>query len=219
MANPFSRLLNKLSGTGAAQSPAVRRFVQSMEIDYQKWHDGVSYDIAIIRSATPDDRARIEAILVERGARDWRDVEALAALDSPGARALLKKALGSQDFTVATAVLDYAPNMATPRERSAVLVAALERAEFGKGLAEALRALPKFHPPEIIDALFHGALHKKPSGAHFAAMLMYLHGQAASAFDNSLSPLFVRFSGLNREEPFRELCARINVDPAKYLKR
>jgi hypothetical protein len=220
MANPFAKLMNRLTGAARAalpQSPAVRQFAQSMEIDYQKWHDGVGYDIGVIRSATQDDRAQIEAILVARGVRDWRDAEALAAIGSPRAQALLKSALGSEDFSVAVAVLDYAPNSVSPQARSAVLVSALQRAEFGKGLAEALRAVEKFHPPEVIDALLRGTLHRKPSGAHFAGMLMYLNGQAKTAFDNDLSPFLVRFSGPNREELFRELCAKINVDPNKYL--
>lgn len=55
---------------------------------------------------------------------------------------------------------------------------------------------------------------------HFAAMLMFLHGQAASAFDWDLRPFFLEFNtddGAKRRALFRDLCTRIGVDPQPYL--
>jgi len=77
-----------------------------MQIDYNQWHDGVGYDIDIIHSANAAERAEIEALLARRGAKDWRDVEALAAL---GATEQLRKALASTDYSVALAVLGPSP--------------------------------------------------------------------------------------------------------------
>ena len=57
-----------------------------MVIDYEKWHDGVGYDLDAIREASQDERQAIEILLFNRGTRDWRDVEALAALDTARAR-------------------------------------------------------------------------------------------------------------------------------------
>jgi len=112
-----------------------------MAIDHRKWHDGEGYDIGAIRSAAPEDRAQIEAILVERGVRDWRDVEALAAVGSPRAQAVLRDALRSPDHSIVIAVLDYSGDLIPENERAAALVEALEKAEIGKGLAEAFREL------------------------------------------------------------------------------
>jgi len=121
--------------------PAVQQFRRSMAIDHRKWHDGEGYDIGAIRSAAPEDRAQIEAILVERGVRDWRDVEALAAVGSPRAQAVLRDALRSPDHSIVIAVLDYSGDLIPENERAAALVEALEKAEIGKGLAEAFREL------------------------------------------------------------------------------
>lgn len=201
-----------------SDTPAVGRFRQSMEIDYRKWHDGVGYDIGVIQTAAPADRAQIEAILAARGVRDWRDVEALAALGSPRAQAMLKSALRSGDHSIAIAVLDYSGNLIPESERTAALVAALENGQIGKGLAEALRAAEKFHPPEVVDALLRGILTRKEA-LLFAGTVMYVHGLAKSSYDNDLRPAYIRFAGAEKHQAFRELCGRIGVDPDRYLNR
>lgn len=68
---------------------ALGRFERSMLIDYEKWHDGEGYDLDAIADATAPEREAIEAVLLNRGPKDWRDIEAFAALDSPAARKAL----------------------------------------------------------------------------------------------------------------------------------
>ena len=198
---------------------AVNRFARSMEIDYEKWHDGIGYDLEILRAASPEDRAEIERLLLARGAKDWRDVEALAALGSPAAHAALRKALRSRDHLVRTAVHEYAPELASDAERVASLVHALERADFYEGLTQALRQVEHFHPPEVVQALLRGLRDRSGEVAvHFAAMLSYLHGKADSAFDMAQRPFFLRFATPDpaaRAQAIHELCARIGVAPPR----
>ena len=89
------------------------------------------------------------------------------------------------------------------------------------GLTQALEALPEYHPPEAMKALFRGALRREGEVAvHFAAMLYYLHGKAKVPFDWDHRPFFLKFHapvGPEREALFRELCERIGVDPVPYL--
>ncbi|MGC4073716.1 MAG: hypothetical protein QM760_14645 [Nibricoccus sp.] len=40
-----------------------------MEIDYEKWHDGVGYDLSLIAAATTQQRQRIEQIVLARQAQ------------------------------------------------------------------------------------------------------------------------------------------------------
>jgi hypothetical protein len=192
-----------------------------MEIDYEKWHDGIGYDLDILRAATAEERAQIESILVARGAADWRDVEALAALGTPGARAALAEAIEVGDHRVRLAVMQHAPDMVCDATRVATLVAALEGAEIMGGLSQALDDVAEFHPPPVIDALFRGALARDGGTAvHFAAMLTYLHGRADEPFDWEQRPFFLRFHTEDRREReavFRELCAKIGVDATKWL--
>jgi len=190
-------------------SPAVKRFEASMQIDYNKWHDGVGYDIDIIHSANAAERAEIDALLARRGAKDWRDVEALAAL---GASAQLRRALASSDFSVALAVLEHAPQLVSEAEAVTLLTRALREAEIGEGFAKALRIVERFHPPAIIDAMLRAVL-VSPNPTLIAAMLLYLHGHAKEPFDYDQMPFLSRFHGDQKPAALRELCQRIGVRP------
>jgi hypothetical protein len=206
------------AAAAAATQDAVRRFEESMAMDLDKWRDGSGYDLEILRTSTPDDRSRIEDLLVARGVRDWRDAEALAAVDSARARAVLAEAASSADPNIQTAVARYAPEIAGDHKRIAALITALETAEVYGGLTQALLDVEDFHPPEVIDALFRGVLARDGATAgEFAAMLMYLHGKADAAYDFELRPFFLQFQDGDREALFRDLCERVGVDPSKYL--
>jgi len=200
---------------------AVDRFRESMVGTYERWHDGIGYDLDIFKTATPNELVEIENLLLSRGTSDWRDVEALAALNSPRARVALRKALKSSDHQVRMAVTKHAASLVTDAERTASLVQALAGSEIYGGLTQALLQVEEFHPPEVIEALFCGALSRKGDTAvHFAAMLMFLHGQAKTSFDWELRPFFLRFNTENRVERkavFRELCAKVDVLPEKFL--
>lgn len=199
----------------------VDRFRRSMIVDYEKWHDGVGYDLEILKTATPEERAEIENALISRGVSDWRDVEALAALDSPRARAALGAASKSSDHRLRIAVADHAPDLVSAGERSASLLKALESAEIYGGLTQALLQVESFHPPDVVEALFRGLLARSGEVAVlFAAMLMFVHGKAASAFDWEQRPFFLKFNTDDRAERagvFRDLCVRVGADARLYL--
>jgi len=202
---------------------ALDRFRRSMAIDYEKWHDGIGYDIDIIRNATPEELAEIERFLVDRPVSDWRDVEALAAIDSPHARNVLLKTLRHPDHAIRTAVADYAPHLVSDDERTAALVAALEHAELYEGLSQALDQIESFHPSLVVDALFRGLLKREGENAvHFAAMLTFIYGKADTAFDWDQRPFFLQFhteDHAERRRYFRELCERIGENPDEMLRR
>ncbi len=200
---------------------AVDRFRESMNVTYERWHEGIGYDLTILKTATPEELVEIEELLIPRATDDWRDVEALAALDSPRARVALRKALKSSNHQVRTAVLQHAPALVSEAERTAALVAALEGSDTYGGLTQALLQIESFHPPQIVDALLRGVLNRTDGPpVHFAAMLMFIHGKAKTAFDWDLRPFFLEFrtdGGTKRRELFRELCAKIGVDPEPFL--
>lgn len=220
MANPIDDLLKGIASVFRnlqPESPVVQRFRESMQIDYWKWHDGIGYNIELLKQATPSERRQIEALVMERGARDWRDVEALAALQTPQAVEELRQALHRGAHAIAMAVLAYAPRLVSVKDRTAALVAAIEGAEIGSGLAEALRLIKLFHPPEVIDALFRAVLIRH-NVVLLVAMLMFLCGLAKSDFDYDLRPFYFRFQSEDRAAPFRELCEKAGVDAERYLR-
>ena len=208
------------SSRAVADGPnsCVIRFERSMVIDYEKWHDGIGYDLSILNEASPAERQAIERMLTGRGVCGWREVEALAALRTETADAVLRAAFAGGKAEICNAVLRYAPALASDAQKIAHLVEALRTAKFFDGLTQALDEVAAYHPPAVVAELFCG-LRERPDEAaiHFAAMLLFLHGQASEPFDWNQRPFFLRFAAptlAEREPAFRELCEKIGVDPA-----
>lgn len=199
----------------------LRRFEASMVMDFDKWHDGAGYDLDALRAMAPDEKHSIEVMLLQRGARDWRDIEALACLDTLEARTAIQGAMNSPNPEVRNAVTRCAPELIPDSVRTASLVQGLETANFFGGLTETLDQVAAFHPPLIVDALLRGALWRGGELAvHFSAMLCYIYGEATVPFDLQQRPFFLRFDTENRTEReavFCDLCERIGVDAGRYL--
>jgi len=173
----------------------VARFQESMEMNYDRWHDGTGADLELLKDASPAALVAVENFLAARGVPDWRDVEALAALSSTRARALLRAAFAGGDDPVRLAVLAYAPELVSESERAGFLVRILENGAIEAMLPQALLVIEDFHPPEVIHAMQHGLMSRAGGTAcHLAAMLCFLHGKAAEPFDWSLRPFFLRFN-------------------------
>jgi len=210
--------------TGSSSKPEtpVERFKSSMIIDYEKWHDGIGYDLDALRGASEAELAAVETLLISGGVRDWRDVEALAALSTPRAREALKVAMNSKDHQVRAAVIQYAPELVPDTKRTASIIKTLESADLYSGLSETLDQLEDFHPPEVVEALFRGTLRREGEVAvHLAAMLMFVHGKSKEPFDWEQRPFFLKFHTENRAEReavFRELCEKVGVDVSAYLR-
>jgi len=180
----------------AGGSAAIDRFLRSLEIDYEKWHDGIGFDVDALREATPAERTLAESQLDAR--RDWRDVEALAVLAELGsatAERSLRTALHTGSHEIRLAVVRHAPHLVEEQALAAVLLQALEGATIFDGLVDTLSQVANFHPPAIVDALWRG-LTTRPGdvAVHYAAMLAFLYGKADSTFDWSLRPLFLKFN-------------------------
>ena len=203
-------------------SDPVRRFLASMVLDYEKWHDGIGYDLEALEQMSESELESIERTLIDHQPRDWRDIEALACIDSPEARKAVEAALKSSDMKVRQEAMRHAGDKADPKDREKRLIRSLQNDHLYGGLSEAIDEVPDFHPPGVVDALFRGALHRDGEAAvHFAALLLYLHGKAKEPFDWDHRPFFLRFHTTDRAERravFRELCERIGVDADKYLR-
>lgn len=200
---------------------AANKFLASMNITYEMWHDGIGYDIESLRAAPAGEQAAIEKVLIERRPRDWRDVEALAALDSSTAKAAVVASLKDRDPLVRREAMEHAADAIDPRQREDALVRSLESDVIYSGLGASIDEAVEFHPPAVVDALFRGALRRDGEAAvHFAALLFYLHGKAKEPFDWEHRPFFLKFHAKDRKERealFRELCRIVGVDAKKYL--
>ena len=203
------------------QPSPLQRFEKSMVINYEKWHDGIGYDLEAIEEASEQECVAIEQMLIRHRPRDWRDIEALAKIGTESAREAIKSAIKNSDPEVRIAVTTYAPELVKESDRIQSVTDALEHAEVFSGLSRMLDDVEEFHPPEVKEALIKGLLSREGEVATlFAGMLFYLYGKADEAFDWSQRPFFLRFNTEKREErlqAFKELCIKLNIDPQKYL--
>jgi len=204
-----------------AHNSPMSRFIESMSIDYEKWHDGVGYDLEALKEVNNTEREAIERILVNRNPPDWRDIEALATLNTPRARSALKVAVLSGIHEVNMAVIRYAPELVNDELKTKLIVEALKSASFYYGLRQTLDIVEKYHPKEVVRELFHGLLKREGEVAvHFAAMLFYIYGKAETSFDWEKRAFFLKFNTnklSDRKIIFKELCEKINVDYREYL--
>jgi len=172
----------------------LRRFKRSMVRDQEKWREGIGYDLDALAEASAEERASIETILLHRGTLAWYDIEALAALDTAAARQAVLDALHDPDAEVRVAVSRFAPDLIGAEARSAALVHGIETAEIFGGLTAVLLEVEEFHPPAVMDALMRGVEQREGEVAmHYAAMLLFLHGQASEPFDWDQRPFFLQF--------------------------
>ena len=214
---------NKSDQDNPSSLTPLQRFEASMKIGFEEWHDGIGYNIATIRLASQAELDVIEQILINHSPRDWRDIEALAEINTKCARETIKEAIKDSNPVVRIAVLRFAPDLITESERSHSIVYALQNAEIFNGFSNVLDEVERYHPEEVKEALIKGLLNREGGVAvHFAAMLFYLFGKAKEPFDWKQRPFFLRFNTEDRKERvevFRELCQKLEINSEKYLSR
>jgi hypothetical protein len=199
----------------------LQRFEASMKIGFEEWHDGTGYDTEAIKIASETERDAIEQLLINHRPRDWRDIEALAEINTKRACETIKEAIRDPNPVVRVAVARFAPDLVTEDERRQSIIDALQNSEIFSGLSRVLDEVERYHPEEVKEALIRGLLNRKGDVAVlFAAMLFYLFGKAKRPFDMKQRPFFLRFCTEDRKERaelFREICQKLKINPEKYL--
>jgi hypothetical protein len=196
-------------------SEAWTRFEDSLHLDFDRWHDGIGIDLAALAALEGEERARAETRLL--GAPPtWREVQALARLDTPAARSALRTVLDGGNTETRMAVLRHAPDVLGPGEREAQLVEGLADATIGGGLTGVLDLVEEHHPPGVLDALLARARDRPGDVAvHLAALADFLLGPATEAFDWDHRPFYLRFlaapGSTEREDAWHTLCTRTGV--------
>jgi hypothetical protein len=176
---------------------AKQRFQDSMVIDYAKWREGEGYDLDSMREMSQVELRLLEAQLVEKLKRDgdWRDVAALAAIDSDSARAAVISARKHQ----ITNVRNYAVRLGPVSETD--VIRALETAKAMDGLDAALRLTEQCNTPAVRQAVLGMARSGDSTvRVHMVAMLYFLMGKAEVAFDWEQRPYFLSFGVEDNQE-------------------
>ena len=195
-------------------SPAYRRFLSSMVMDYEKWHDGVGYDLPALADMTADERRKIERKLLSTQNLDWRDLEAMAALDTPDTRAALRRRAEGKNGEPRLAAGRHLAEMGEAVDEAASVARALrESAEDSTDMNRALEMAEEHGTPEVLTALLECARTGKDA-VHCAALLYFHSGLTDDPFDWDHRPFFLRFGEEGeRAAAYQELLERLRAAP------
>lgn len=173
-------------------SEALTRFEKSMAIGYEEWHDGIGYDLTALDELTESEKRFAEKLLIPRATNDWRDLEALDRLGTPGAIRAILDARRARDPDIRLRAHRYGPEP-TAEEWESSILALLKVADLYSGLTQVLDCAVE-HPSSAVQAMLWTRVRDPESGVayHCAAALCCIHGVLDSMYDDRYRPLFLR---------------------------
>lgn len=189
---------------------AQRKFVASMRIDYEKWHDGVGYDLDAFDAMTPDEQREMCRELARKETLDWRDIQVLMRENSDESFDRVRDCLGGADLEQWAWALRYLAE--SDRMGQAVLDRNLAR------LLDALDDLEAITPAMMLveqgvgehtrAALWRGVIERPGVAMSFGARLIHLAGKSDDPYAWEHRPLLFRVrdeQGAAREQAIAEL--------------
>lgn len=201
-------------------SPAYRRFLSSMVIDYEKWHDGIGYDLPALADMTADERRTIERKLLSTQDLDWRDLEAMAALDTPDTRAALRRLAKGANGELRLAAGGHLADLGESVDEAASVARALRESEADStDMNRALEMAEEHATPEVLARLLECARAGKDA-VHCAALLYYHSGLTDDPFDWDHRPFFLRFGeDGDRAAAYQELLELLRTAPKPIVEK
>jgi len=124
-----------------------------MQLSMDDWRDGIGYDVAALAEITPEERSAAVEVLAEhlRDYGDWRDVEALAAIDIPEAREEMRRATQHSNHQVRLRAAEKLEESGEDAGLEDQIIEALRGSAIFYGLTQALE-LAEEHPTDRIKA-------------------------------------------------------------------
>jgi len=183
---------------------AYQLFLDSMVMNFDKWHDGIGYDLEALGQLGSEERDSVEELLTKnlKEVGDWRDVEALAALGTDSALA----AVDGARFHNNSKVRKHAIRVILGRQHAKDMTAE-EKTELEEQVVQAVARgdyeLAEWMPTmrvkkTLLDSIL-SAEYNSEIRVSAVAFLLYLCGQAPEPFDWSQRPFFLLFSNSQRD--------------------
>jgi hypothetical protein len=194
-------------------SPAYRRFIESMHIDFDRWH-GIPYDLDALAELNGEELLEVEQLLIERKNEDWRD--ALIKIGTSKSINALEESTRGPNRVVRLRAAGHLIRAGRVANLDDLVVEGLLNAGFLDGALEA-RALAISYPTPAVKAALLQATLCSRLGAHHAATTLFIFGAADGLNDEAYHAFYQRFQTddrVQRRRAFDELCAIIGVDGA-----
>jgi len=204
----------RIAATAPKHSKAYERFLASVVPIWEQWQENQTYDVSGIAKMTAEERNEVVAFLTGRDAT-WREVDALAVIDTPTARAAVDEASKhhlSIDARLAAAEAMHGqgrlPDMDTFLAKQLRLLY-----QPSNGLQRALR-LAEGHPSETIrQALLWASYNQTECAPECAKLLLALTGAAKEPeVKQMIEKLGLHNSYFDRKAAFDALCRRVKME-------
>ena len=197
-------------------SAAYDAFVKSMEMDYDNWHDGVGYDLDALSKLGPEERNSATSLLIQRleASGDWRELEALARIDTSLSRRAVRRAFLSGPLQTRLYALRELLAAGEKIDPDPLIAEAFAEGDLYGGLSVAIDLAADYRRVGLIPTLLARAMKGTPEARiHAAALAWFLAGKSEEPFDMSERPLFLRFGEdeATRREARDELVRRIGM--------
>lgn len=216
----FKKLFGNKSTPTSTKNEPMDKFLKSMNISYEAWRNGDSYDLNALKALSPAEIQEVEKILISRKDEDFRDIEALAALGTPAAIQALKDCLNSPNLSNRFHAVKCLKDAGIEDRVEETILNTLHLTRIGYGMVEGLRLAKEYPTEPVKRRLIWCTLHGTDDiRAHCAAMALYLHGKASSEFDNKQQIIF-RVGAKNKElgnKVFPEFCELLGVNPKEFI--
>jgi len=198
-------------------SEAYQLFLDSMIMNFDRWHDGTSYDLEALERLGPQERASVEELLIEnlKEGGDWRDVNALAALGTDTALKAVEKARFHKNTKVRDYALKTILNTHHSKDMTQEDIAELED-QVVQAVMRGNFEIAEYMPTMRVKMALLDSTREADSviRVNAAAFLLYLCGQAAEPFDWSQRPFFLLFAdgdAETRQQAWEELRKRTGL--------
>ncbi len=198
-------------------SKAYEKFLASIVPTREQWQENQTYDVAAIAEMMAEERNEVVTLLTGRDAT-WREVEALAAIDTPTARAAVDEA-SKHHLSIDTrlAAAEAMHQQGRLADLDTFLAKQLRQLyQPPNGLQRALR-LAESHPSETVrQALLWASYNQTECAPECAKLLLALTGAAKEPFDaevkQMLEKLGLHNSYFDRKAAFDDLCRRVGME-------
>lgn len=213
----FRSKKRRTAATVPKHSKAYEKFLASVVPIWEQWQENQTYDVSGIAKMTAEERDEVVSLLTGRDAT-WREVDALAVIDTPAARAAVDEASQhhlSIDARLAAGEAMHQqgrlPDIDTFLARQLHLLY-----QPSNGLQRALR-LAENHPSETVkQALLWASYNQTECAPECAKLLLALTGAAKEPFDadvkQMLEKLGLHNSYFDRKAAFDDLCRRVKME-------
>ena len=177
-------------------SEALKKFRGSMIMDYEKWKEGIGYDMDAFAAMTDEEKQTVLSEIREKNSLDWRDMEVLKVDNSKVSFDRLRDVLASGTCDARAHALDDLYDMG--RMNDSVfdwkLAEILDDVTDNDGVTASLLLVQQRCGPKTREALQKGVRERPDIALHYASALLDLEGLSddMAAFDPKFRPTLLK---------------------------